>query len=61
MATMATDGSIASWTAAEILGHSTIRHFDCGESRAKMATGRNATNDDGNEHQQGTLIIYLCD
>ena len=61
MATMATDGSVASWTAAEILGHSTIRHFDCGEGGTEVATGRNATNDNNNEHQQGTLITQLCD
>ena len=57
MATMATDGSVASWTAAEILSHSTIRHFDCGEGGTEVAMGRNATNNSDNKHQRGTLII----
>ena len=57
MATMATDGSVASRTATEILGHSKIRRFDCGEGGTEVATGRNATNNNDNEHQQGMLII----
>jgi hypothetical protein len=57
MATMATDGSVASWTAAEILGHSTIRHFDCGEGGTKVTTGRNAMSNNDNNHQQRTLIL----